>query len=204
MHSEVSVLASQYERVAFEEVHRHVLHLIPTDPVRVLDIGAGTGRDAAALSIRGHSVVAVEPAEDLRAAGQRLHAAHNIHWVDDTLPDLRSLRGKHRPFQLVMLTAVWMFLRKDQRRCAVSRIDELLEEGGRLGMVLRDGPAPANRGMLTVSAADTISLLATRGIRHIHQSQQADVLGREGVVWNNLFFEKPPAPKRTADTSSFV
>lgn len=204
MHTEGSVLASQYESVTFDEVHCHVLHLIPTSPVTVLDIGAGTGRDAAALSVRGHTVVAVEPAEDLRAVGQRIHAAHNIHWLDDTLPDLKSLCCQRKRFQLVMLTAVWMFLRVDQRRCAASRIDELLEDGGRLGMVLRSGPAPANRGMYTVSAAQTISLLATRGIRLIHQSQQADALGREGVVWNNLFFEKPSAPERTADASPDV
>lgn len=200
MRGEISVLASQYESVTFNEVHRHVLHLIPTDPVSVLDIGAGTGRDAAALSIRGHTVVAVEPAKDLRTIGQRVHAAHNIHWVDDTLPDLRNLCGQHKRFRLVMLTAVWMFLCEDQRRCAVSRIDEILEEGGRLGMVLRSGLAPENRGMFTVSAAETISLFAARGIRLIHQSRQADVLGREGVTWNNLFFEKPSTPERTTNT----
>ncbi|MFF4215318.1 class I SAM-dependent methyltransferase [Streptomyces nondiastaticus] len=203
-HTEGSVLASQYESVTFEEIHRHVLHLIPTGPLTVLDIGAGTGRDAAALSVRGHTVVAVEPAEDLRAVGQRIHAAHDIHWVNDTLPDLKSLCCQHKRFQLVMLTAVWMFLREDQRRCAASRIDELLEEGGRLGMVIRSGPAPADRGMYTVSAAETISLLATSGIRLIHQSQQADALGRGGVAWNNLFFEKSSAPERTADASPAV
>ncbi|MFI8105314.1 class I SAM-dependent methyltransferase [Streptomyces sp. NPDC086023] len=184
-------LARLYEQVTFEEVHRQVLHLLPTEPVRVLDIGAGTGRDAAAMSLLGHSVIAVEPAEELRSVGQRAHAGHNIAWVDDALPELRSLGRQNERFQLVMLTAVWMFLNEDQRHNALIRIDELLEDGGRLGMVLRAGPVPAGRVMYTVSAAETVSLVSSRGLRLIHQSQQADALGRDGVVWNNLFFEKP-------------
>jgi protein-L-isoaspartate O-methyltransferase len=32
----------------------------------VLDIGSGTGRDAAGLAAMGHSVVAVEPTAELR------------------------------------------------------------------------------------------------------------------------------------------
>ena len=48
--------------------------LIPATPSRVLDVGAGTGRDAAALAALGHSVVAVEPTPELRAHGQRCTA----------------------------------------------------------------------------------------------------------------------------------
>ncbi|SCG08174.1 hypothetical protein GA0115255_123563 [Streptomyces sp. Ncost-T6T-2b] len=43
-------LAVQYEQVTFEDVHRDVLHLLPSAPARILDVGAGTGRDAAALA----------------------------------------------------------------------------------------------------------------------------------------------------------
>ncbi len=43
-------LAAQYESITFAEVHRETLHLVPACPVSVLDIGAGSGRDAAALA----------------------------------------------------------------------------------------------------------------------------------------------------------
>jgi protein-L-isoaspartate O-methyltransferase len=43
-------LAGRYESISFADVHRQILHLIPRTSSRILDIGAGTGRDAAALA----------------------------------------------------------------------------------------------------------------------------------------------------------
>ena len=63
---EAAALTRQYESVRFVDVHGPVLHLFPTVPSDVLDIGAGTGRDAAALAGMGHRVVAAEPTAALR------------------------------------------------------------------------------------------------------------------------------------------
>ncbi|GAA2334784.1 hypothetical protein GCM10010376_64170 [Streptomyces violaceusniger] len=52
-------IARRYEGVAFEVVHEEFLPWLPPVPGRVVDIGAGSGRDAAALAARGHQVVAV-------------------------------------------------------------------------------------------------------------------------------------------------
>ena len=45
---EAEALARQYETVRFEDVHRHVLHLIPTALSDVLDIGAALQQAAIA------------------------------------------------------------------------------------------------------------------------------------------------------------
>ena len=44
---EAPELLKRYERIPFADAQRSVMHLIPKQPCRVLDIGAGTGRDAA-------------------------------------------------------------------------------------------------------------------------------------------------------------
>ncbi|WP_431268363.1 class I SAM-dependent methyltransferase [Dankookia sp. P2] len=71
--AEAAALLRQYEGIPFEAVHRAVRHLFPAPPARVLDVGAGTGRDPAAFAALGHAVVAVEPTAALREAARALH-----------------------------------------------------------------------------------------------------------------------------------
>ncbi|MGK0258408.1 MAG: 2-polyprenyl-3-methyl-5-hydroxy-6-metoxy-1,4-benzoquinol methylase [Candidatus Azotimanducaceae bacterium] len=49
------------DAVDFATLHRSYSALIPSQQARVLDVGAGTGRDAAVFAGMGHEVVAVEP-----------------------------------------------------------------------------------------------------------------------------------------------
>jgi ubiquinone/menaquinone biosynthesis C-methylase UbiE len=52
---EAEELVKRYESIPFAEKHRAVLHLIPSVPCSVLDIGAGTGADAAWVGRAGSS-----------------------------------------------------------------------------------------------------------------------------------------------------
>lgn len=63
-------LTALYEGVSTELVYGEALDHWPPAPARAIDIGAGTGRDAAWLAQRGYEVTAVEPSQ-LRQAGQR-------------------------------------------------------------------------------------------------------------------------------------
>lgn len=85
--AEAVELFVRYECFGFEHAHAAVLHLIPTTPGKVLDIGSGTGRDAAYLAAKGHRVVAVEPTGALRKRAAALHKSPAIEWIDDGLPD---------------------------------------------------------------------------------------------------------------------
>ncbi|EME99966.1 class I SAM-dependent methyltransferase [Streptomyces mobaraensis NBRC 13819 = DSM 40847] len=182
-------LAEQYESVDFAEVHREVLHLFPERPGTVLDIGAGTGRDAAALAGRGHRVVAVEPTAALRAVGRRLHADRDIEWIDDALPGLRTLLG--RRFGLVLLTAVWMHLDEDERPAAMETVSGLVGSGGRVVLSLRHGPVPPGRRMFPVTADETAALARRYGLAALHLAHGGDPLGRADVTWSHLVLERP-------------
>jgi methylase of polypeptide subunit release factors len=48
---EAEELVKRYESIPFVEKHQAVLHLLPSTPGNVLDIGAGTGADAAWLAV---------------------------------------------------------------------------------------------------------------------------------------------------------
>jgi len=190
---DAGALIQRYESVSFAEIHGPVAHLIPAASCRVLDIGAGTGRDAAALASMGHHVVAVEPIAKFRERATLLHPSPRIEWVDDRLPDLASLAGRER-FDVVMLTAVWMHLDEPQRRRAMPRVAGLLRPGGVMLLSLRHGPVPAGRRMFAVSADETVALAAADGLTATARlERQADIFGRPAVTWTLLGFEKARA-----------
>src|SRR5260370_20104312 len=88
---------------------------MPATPSRVLDVGAGTGRDAAALAALGHTVVAVEPTPELRAHRQRPHPEAAITWIDDSLPHLGQVHARGERFHLVLVTAAGVHLHSGRR-----------------------------------------------------------------------------------------
>jgi SAM-dependent methyltransferase len=181
-------LVKQYESLDFADVHGDILHLFPATPGQVIDIGAGTGRDAAAFAERGHSVTAVEPTPELRAEAQRLHARWPITWIDDSLPDLDRVHTLGERYDVVMLTAVWMHLDAGQRERAMARVAPLVRPGGLMALSLRHGPVPAGRRMFEVSAQETCDLAKRHGLATIHESKGPALLGGPAVWWDRLAF----------------
>lgn len=187
-------LVAKYEAIDFSTAHQAALPVLPAAPASVIDIGAGTGRDAAWLAERGYGVVAVEPTEALRSRAIALHPSPAIEWIDDRLPALDRVVAQRRTFDLVMLTAVWMHLDAEERRLAMTRIAVLLAPRGLLVMTLRHGPVPSGRIMFAVSAEETIALAQEHGLDvalnvHAESSQAAN--RDAGVSWTQLAFRRP-------------
>jgi SAM-dependent methyltransferase len=188
---EAEELFKLYEGIATADAHRAVLHLIPASPCRVLDIGSGTGRDAAWFASMGHRVVAVEPTDAMRIPAMALHPGPHIEWLDDSLPDLGVLRRRRETFELVMLTAVWMHLDQAQRQRAMPNLAALVRPVGRLIMKIRHGPVPAGRRMFDVSAQETIELARMHDLHPVlnvrtESSQERNRLA--DVSWTTLAF----------------
>lgn len=194
---EAAILRERYEEVSFAEVHAPVVHLMPEAPCSVLDIGSGTGRDAAALAALGNTVVAVEPVDEMRAAAMALHPSPLITWLKDSLPDLAITSARGERFTLIMLTAVWMHLDVAQRRAAMPKVAALLHEGGMMMMSLRHGPVPPGRRMFEVSAQETIELALLEGLDCVlrRRAESVGSINRSaGVTWTRLVFVKQAAP----------
>lgn len=110
---------------------------------RVLDVGSGMGRVAAALVARGHEVVATEPDAALRAQSRATypdlavlpHEALDLDPVDVGVFDL-----------VVVVGNVMVFLGEDTERQVLRRLRSLLAPGGRIlaGFELR-GPKSGSR-----------------------------------------------------------
>jgi SAM-dependent methyltransferase len=190
MEEAADILTRQYESITFEQVYRDMLHLVPPPPCRVLDIGAGSGRDAAALARQGYGVTAVEPTDALRAAGERLHAGLGITWMDDALPELGAVRAMANGFGLILLTAVWMHLDGPERAQAMGHLGSLTSPAGRVLLSLRHGPVPEGRRMFDVSADETSELGRRHGFQEIARCQREDMLERSDVHWTFLCLQR--------------
>jgi SAM-dependent methyltransferase len=177
-------LGRVYESVAFEDVHGALLDLLPKAPARVLDVGAGTGRDAAALAARGYAVDAVEPVAELRREAARLHPGGGVVWRAGALPEIPGVQG---PYDLVLLSAVWMHLPPRERPVAMRRLAGLLAPGGILLITLRRGAPPVDRRMYDIPPEEVAGQAAEVGLRLLRiVDEGADRLGREEVRWNSV------------------
>jgi SAM-dependent methyltransferase len=133
-------LVQSFEEISPSDVYARVAHLLPAQPARFADVGAGTGRDAAWFAAQGHSVLAVEPTDYLRATGMELHPSPRITWLSDTLPDLEHTLARGEVFDRLIVCAVWHHLRPEERARAMPSLARLLAPGALLIMVLRHEP----------------------------------------------------------------
>ena len=191
---EADTLFVRYEQRSFDESHEEVLHFMPEAPSLVLDVGSGTGRDAADLAAKGHRVVAVEPTDALRDGAAKLHPSPSIEWIDDGLPDLRHVVKRGECYDLIMVTGVWMHMDAQDRQRAMPVVAAMLRPGGHIIMTLRHGPVPKGRCMFPVSADETIALAQESGLEvmmNLHRGSIQEENRRAGVMWSRLVFQKP-------------
>ncbi len=120
-------VAGEYERGRPGYPQEAIEWLLGAEPIEVLDLGAGTGKLAAALLAAGHSVIAVEPLEEMRSI------------LVSRLPEARALAGtaEQLPLQDASVDAVVVgaaFHWFDQE-VAAAEIARVLRAPGALGLL---------------------------------------------------------------------
>lgn len=182
--------AARYEAVDAGRVNRWLLNLLPNAKACILDVGSGSGRDAAWLAALGHYVVAIEPDPALRRENERHHPDGTYQLLTDSLPSLAATGRTGLSFDFILLNAVWMFVAPGQRERAFRKLVTLLKPGGAIALTLR-GPVDVGRGMHTVSV-DEIEHLARRHGAYVDHTENApDLLGRRQVRWTRVVVRVP-------------
>lgn len=185
-------LSEQYDAVAPEQMHQDWLKYVPEEGA-ILDVGAGSGRDARFFAAKNLSVVAVEPAKRLRELAQANSMNYAIHWLDDCLPKLPKVTALQMKFDLILLSAVWMHLPKKDRESAFRRLSSLLKPNGRLVISLRHGPCEDSRKMFAVSSEELQQFCSQFGLvfHHLHHSHRKDAQKRPAVTWQTVMMTLP-------------
>ena len=171
-----TTLAPRYNSVTFEDVDALAIPHLPGAPARVLDVGAGSGRDAAALDALGFEVIAVEPAAALRRLGKV--NAPNAQWVADRLPQLRMLTA-NEGFSFILCSAVLMSLQPSELKPAFAAMARLLRPSGKLAVTVRD-PTPVDAdGLLSAHSDEAVRAAAEAAdLTVVAFAERAEALGR--------------------------
>ncbi|MDJ1501805.1 class I SAM-dependent methyltransferase [Xanthocytophaga agilis] len=178
--------------IDFTELHQDFLPYIPSNASRILDIGAGIGRDAFVLAQMGHSVVAVEPTHELRLVGEKLFDSKNIKWVDDSLPALSLLDDQLGLFDFILASGVWHHLNEEEQSRSMQRVAQLLIHNGIFALTLRHGPSGAGTHVFPINPKRTIQHASQLGLKPvlILENQPSLMKNKENVFWTKLVFQK--------------
>ena len=187
-------MAKRYD--AAESEMRGRLARVFSAGMRVLDVGAGSGRDAALLLEMGCDAYGVEPCDALRQVAEREHPELAGRLAANSLPQLGHPFGGE--FDGVLCSAVLMHLQKAEMLDAAISLRDVLKEDGRLPLSVplrRPGLDAENRDahgrLFTPLAPDYLQLLFERiGFQVLDQWESEDLLEREGISWYTFLMLK--------------
>lgn len=180
-------LSPTYDSLSFEQANSGVASYLPARPANVLDVGAGSGRDARALAAMGHHVLAVEPSEAFR----RIAATNGggIAWVDDRLPDLTSVTSRRLRFDFILCSAVLMLMPPEDLAPSFETLAGLLLPSGRLAITIRSPALDEPPEIFHAhSDEDVVGSAAAAGLEVLQRTAPSDALGRHALRWRSFVF----------------
>ena len=186
-------IADRYESVV-STVARYFGTAFPAGS-RVLDVGAGSGRDLAALIAGGYEAFGVEPTEGLRAAAVEHHPALAQRIEAGALPAIGTPFGGG--FDGLLCSAVLMHVPEVDLFDAAFSLRRLLRPHGRLLISLplarSDVEAEERDGhgrLFRPYAPEQLQLLFERiGFQMIGRWDTDDALDRTGTRWHTILLE---------------
>ncbi len=173
---------------------------------RILEVGAGSGRDAARLLELGVDVESVEPSVELRRHAVTAHPELRGKLFEGFLPG-----GLPSEIQLkydgILLSAVIMHIPEGELFDTVFELRERLTKGGKLLISMpiergdvRPGTQRDDSGrLMIIRSVGQVRLLFERlGFELQNEWKSADSAGR-GFLWVTLFFRSSGASTRAID-----
>jgi len=180
---------ARYESYSTPDALENVEEIIKRHTGVMLDIGAGTGRDAHWFSARGFHVTAVEPSDEFRRYGQSKN--DDVVWVNGALPNLNQLQGQEYDF--ILLNASWQHVPIDQRQNAFATLYQLCKKGGRMLITLRQGPVPDGRIMHPTSYAEIETLASDYPDLHVSGAAYS----RKSLLYPDVVFGRAIIDKKS-------
>jgi SAM-dependent methyltransferase len=197
--------AAYYEKMGDEAARRYEetespLKDLPSrlypEGTLALDIGCGSGRDAAFLNSRGCKTVGIDPSRPLLLAAGRLHPEIAGNLYPGFLPDGLEGAAEHKPYDLILLSAVIMHIPDDDLAPSIEALRNLAHSASRLIIShcpRREGLDREQRDgkgrLFRLRSSALIEALCSRyGFALKERLIQQDSLGRSSLQWEVLIF----------------
>jgi SAM-dependent methyltransferase len=192
-----AALASRYESVDMSAKHEQLAATLPAG-ARLLELGCGTGRDAAALLAMGYDIRAIDGSAAMLAEAARLHPPLAGRLVRHQMP--QPLPFADASFDAVLAFASLMHLPEPSIAPVLREAARVLLPRGRLVFSVcttRPGVAPDGidadgRRFTLLPAGRWRELAIDAGFDPAGGSRETDRQGRDGIVWSGFSFLKRP------------
>ncbi|MFA0086365.1 methyltransferase domain-containing protein [Vibrio sp. 10N.261.51.F12] len=183
-------LSEQYNVLDFDKVHSAWKPYWPLAGDVVLDVGAGSGRDAKWMMEQGAEVFALEPCKELLAIGKAF-SGPKVTWIEDELPSLNQIQSLGIRFNVILVSAVWMHIAPSARSRAFRKLSNLLAPNGKLVISLRHGGFDDGRVSYPVSVTELEQLAQDTALLARQVQESEDSLKRTNVSWQTAVFSLP-------------
>lgn len=187
--------AQRYESADVQQLHDFLLSGMKPGG-RLLELGCGSGRDAAFMVDQGFEVLATDGSAAMVEQAERHHPELAGHLAHLTLPD--GLSTKSGTYDGIYAVAVLMHLSVEDIENTISRIHSLLDAKGRFifSVPVRRDDVTTNefndkgRRFTALSPDGWTDLCLEYTLQIIRTMTSKDGLGRGGINWMNCLTEK--------------
>ena len=189
-------VARRYESADVTQLHEFLSSSLKPGG-RLLELGCGSGRDAAFMVSRGFRVLATDGSASMVEQTKSHHPELAEHVVHLELP--AGLSNDLGVFDGIYAVAVLMHLSVQDIESTISAVYSLLPEKGRFAFsvptrrddVMTNEFDSKGRRFTALSPDGWKELCRKHNLQVVRTMTSEDGLGRGGVVWMNCLTEKP-------------
>jgi 2-polyprenyl-3-methyl-5-hydroxy-6-metoxy-1,4-benzoquinol methylase len=188
-------IAERYESADVSDLHR-VLNASFKSPATLLELGCGSGRDAAFMTKQGFTVTAVDGSATMIESAVNHHP--ELSGCLHTLQLPEELSDRFGKFDGVFSIAALMHFSQPQIETIIKQVNALLIAKGRFFFsvpiqrddIKNDEFDAKGRRFTAMTEAQWLDLCRQYGFELIRSSTTEDGLGRKGITWMNCLTEK--------------
>lgn len=190
-----SLLSTRYESANVSDLQSKLLNSFKGKH-QILELGCGSGRDAAFMTSHGFHVTGIDGSEEMIHSAIELHPELNGNLIVAAIPEDLYKIGK--TFDGIYSIATLMHLKESQVRLVIKELSNLLNSDGTLFFsvsIARDdinkmGFDAKGRFFLLLSKEEWVSICRDSGFKEVAINISADGLGRDGITWLTCIFKK--------------